>query len=68
MSVLVTLVGFLVVEYRFFKSQSHKILDLRDDYRNYLIEVKRVLTEYNKTKMFDAQSTASTEEKKKHRN
>lgn len=63
-SLVVVLIGFLVVEYRFFKHQSCKVLDIRDDYRNYLTTIKRFLTERNKEKTSTDHSSSAEEEKK----
>jgi murein DD-endopeptidase MepM/ murein hydrolase activator NlpD len=61
---VVSLTGLLIVEYRFFKAQSHKMFNLRDDYRNYLVAVKKILQEYN-TKNPSEVASAQDGEKKK---
>ncbi|MDR3551031.1 MAG: M23 family metallopeptidase [Candidatus Babeliales bacterium] len=40
----------LVFEYRFFKRETQKMLNAQDDYRNYVLAVKKILHDYNKTK------------------
>lgn len=40
----------LFIEYSFFHQQAHKMLELRDDYRNYVTAVKKILDDYNKIK------------------
>jgi len=42
--------GMLLFQYRFFKKQSDKLLELQDDYRTYMLAVNKVLHDYNKTK------------------
>lgn len=40
----------LVFEYRFFKRETQKMLNAQEDYRNYVLAVKKILHDYNKTK------------------
>ena len=42
--------GLLVNEYQFFKKQSEELLELKEDYRNYVLAVKKVVHAYNKAK------------------
>lgn len=41
---------FLCYEYRFFKKQSGKLLELQEDYRTYVGAVNKILSDYNKVK------------------
>ena len=47
---LCSLAGLLFTEYRFFKDQTDELLELKEDYRNHLVVVHKVLHEYHKTK------------------
>lgn len=40
----------LFFEYRFFKRETEKMIVLKDDYRNHLVAVNKVLQDYNKIK------------------
>lgn len=40
----------LLSEYRFFKQETQKMLNAQEDYRNYVLAVKKILHDYNKTK------------------
>ncbi len=42
--------GLLMYEYHFFKSQSEKMIEMKEDYRTYILAVKKILHEYNKNK------------------
>lgn len=42
--------GLLIHEYRFFKQQSEKMIEMKEDYRTYVLAVKKILHEYNKNK------------------
>jgi murein DD-endopeptidase MepM/ murein hydrolase activator NlpD len=46
----------LAYEYHFFCKETEKMLELKDEYRNYIQAVKRVLTDYNSAKDEPAQS------------
>jgi murein DD-endopeptidase MepM/ murein hydrolase activator NlpD len=47
---LLGLVMLLIVEYRFFHDQAQKMLELKEEYRNYTVAVKKILNEYNAIK------------------
>lgn len=49
-STVLLLSGLLVYEYRFFKIQSEKMIEVKEDYRTYILAVKKILHDYNKTK------------------
>lgn len=63
---LAGITGLLIVEYRFFNAEAHKMIALQEDYHNHLIAVNRVLEEYNKTKerLEELQETGSQQKKK----
>lgn len=62
--VLGTTLVLLISEYRFFKAQSAQMLELKDDYRNYVVAVKKILSDYYKTKeRLDEIETAMVEKK-----
>lgn len=62
--VLGTTLVLLISEYRFFKSQSAQMLELKDEYRNYVVAVKKILSDYYKTKeRLDEIETAMVEKK-----
>lgn len=42
------LIFLLVIEYRYFCVQSTKMIALQEDYRNYVVAVKKILSEYNR--------------------
>jgi murein DD-endopeptidase MepM/ murein hydrolase activator NlpD len=48
--VLLLLVVLLIHEYRFFKHQAEKMLVAKEDYQTYVLAVKKILHDYNKTK------------------
>jgi len=50
MALACVLIIMLAYEYRCFKSETEKMLALKEDYRNYVIAVKKILHDYNKTK------------------
>lgn len=50
MTVLCALMMVLVYEYRCFKRETEKMIGYKEDYRNYVIAVKKILSDYNKTK------------------
>lgn len=47
---LCALIIMLVLEYRFYKNEAEKMLGHKEDYRNYVVAVKKILHDYNKTK------------------
>lgn len=47
---LCVLTTMLIHEYHFFKRETEKMLGHKEDYRNYVIAVKKILHDYNKTK------------------
>jgi len=47
-SFLFFIAGLLIIEYRYFRVQSAKMIELQDDYRNYVVAVKKILGEYNR--------------------
>lgn len=49
-AILIVVSGMLVVEYRFFKQQAEKMIELKEEYRNYLFAVRKIVDEYNKIK------------------
>ncbi len=49
--IISVLTGLLIYEYRFFKSQTYKMLELKEEYHTYLIAVKKILHEYNQMKL-----------------
>jgi len=60
----------LFSEYRFFKRQSDRLLELQSDYRTYIMAVNKVLHDYNKTKekldiLKSAENCGPAKEKKK---
>lgn len=62
--VLSITVMLLIYEYRFFKRQSAQMLELKDEYRNYVVAVKKILGDYYKTKeRLDEIETAMAEKK-----
>lgn len=62
--VALLIAGLLFVEYRFFKSETEKMLALKEDYRNHLLAVNKVLQDYNKNKERLEALEALTPEKK----
>jgi len=40
----------LFYEYRFFKKQSEKLIELQEDYRTYVVAVNKILKDYNRVK------------------
>ena len=44
------LLGFLVTEYYLFREQAIRMAELKEDYRNHLSAVKRILSDYSKIK------------------
>ena len=42
--------SLLYYEYNFFKKQSHKMIELQEDYRTYIGAVNKILRDYNKIK------------------
>lgn len=61
---LCAVLALLISEYRFFRQQSAQMVELKEDYRNYVVAVKRVLSDYYKTKeRLDEIETAMTEKK-----
>lgn len=47
---IVLVTGLLIHEYRFFKKQSEKMIEMKEDYRTYILAVKKILHDYNKNK------------------
>lgn len=47
---LVSVTGLLFNQYRYFRRQSDKLLELQEDYRTYMLAVNKILQDYNKTK------------------
>jgi murein DD-endopeptidase MepM/ murein hydrolase activator NlpD len=41
---------FLFVEYKFFKEQATKMIELQEEYRSYIVAIKKVLQDYNSLK------------------
>lgn len=57
-----------MTEYYLFKEQALKMAELKEDYRNHLTAVKRVLSDYYKIKeRLEALEDSSADEKKKLR-
>ncbi len=54
----------LISEYRFFKIQREKMLELKEDYRNYVLAVKKILNDYHTTKERLDELESMLEEKK----
>ncbi|MCX5922614.1 MAG: M23 family metallopeptidase [Candidatus Dependentiae bacterium] len=63
--VLCSLTSVLLYEYRFFKIQTEKMLELKEDYRNYVLAVKKILHDYNRTKVRLEELETLVVEKKK---
>lgn len=55
----------LISEYRYFKQQAEKLVEIKDEYRNYLIAVKKIVDEYNKSKDQDESSLSEDDSEKK---
>lgn len=51
-------IGFLIVEYRFFKSQAEKVSALQAEYKNYVLSVRKLLRGSSLVK--DPEQTAAT--------
>lgn len=49
-TILVLLSGMLFVEYRFFNEQAQQLMQLQDEYRNYMQTVKTIVDDYAKNK------------------
>lgn len=49
-AILIIASGFLIHEYHFFKQQSQRMMEIKEDYRTYVLAVKKILHDYNKTK------------------
>ena len=63
---MVTIVTvLLVIEYRFFKQQAEKMVELKEEYRNYLLAVRKIVDEYNKTKDQEEVAVSDDENEKK---
>lgn len=62
-TIVITLL--LVIEYRFFKHQTEKMLEIKEDYRNYVVAVKKILHDYHKNKERLEELETMLEEKKK---
>ncbi len=58
--------GLLIFEYRYFCKQADKMIALQEDYRNYVVAVKKILTDYNKTSDRLKYLEAHTENEKKN--
>ena len=56
--------GFLIVEYRYFKSQAEKISGLQTEYKNYALAVRRLLRGSILVKEQEQQELTSADEKK----
>lgn len=44
------LITLLLHEYRFFKEQSARVIEVKEDYHTYVLAVKKILHDYNKNK------------------
>lgn len=54
----------LIKEYFFFKTQSEKMFEIKEDYRNYVVAVKKILNDYHKNKERLDELETMLEEKK----
>jgi murein DD-endopeptidase MepM/ murein hydrolase activator NlpD len=57
-------IGFLIVEYRFFKNQAEKVSALQTEYKNYVLSVRKLLRGSSLVKDSDQQTAAAVVEKK----
>jgi cell division protein ZapA (FtsZ GTPase activity inhibitor) len=48
--VMVITTALLVVEFFYFRRQTAKMMEMKEDYRNYALAVKKILNDYHKTK------------------
>ena len=62
--VTTTVCVLLMHEYFFFKHQAEKLLELKEEYRSYVVAVKKIVDEYNQAQEQD-NSTQENSEKKK---
>lgn len=63
-SVMLLVTTLLIVEYRYFKQQAEKMIILKEEYKNYLFAVKKIVDEYNKLKEEEDTQTQEVEKKK----
>lgn len=63
-TVMLLVTTLLIVEYRYFKQQAEKMIELKEEYRNYLFAVKKIVDEYNKIKEEEDTQTEEVEKKK----
>lgn len=61
---MVITTALLIVEYFYFKDQSAKMIEMKEDYRNYVVAVKKILNDYHKTKERLEELETMLEEKK----
>lgn len=63
---LMTIISFLLIwEYLYFRNQAEKMMELKEEYKNYLFAVKKIVDEYNKMK---EEESSEVEKKKMNQN
>lgn len=61
------MVSLLFAEYRFFQDQSEKLVELQEQYHNYLIVIQRVFYENNLKEKSESQKIEKNSDEKKNR-
>jgi hypothetical protein len=64
---MVITTSLLMFQYFYFKKETSKMMEVKEDYRNYVLAVKKILKDYHKNKeRLEELETFIEEKKKRH--